>query len=152
MPRLYVHSAECLSSVARDGEHRYTRFAVMTHVALLQGWKGNVKAKHFVMSLREYFAERYDYSMYGQNIYMDQEASNAAGVDGETQNSSLPPIKLEDQWALQYINITRIRPLLEALDEDSSAFITVKEVNVFTSSRPQGWRQVPICDPTTSWL
>ena len=31
---------------------------------------------------------------------------------------------------------------MEAFDEDASGFVTIKEANNFTRSRPQGWRWV----------
>lgn len=46
----------------------------------------------------------------------------------------------EDLWSLQYISLHRIQPLIEALDDDGSTYITVTEVNSFTTSRPNGWR------------
>jgi hypothetical protein len=45
-----------------------------------------------------------------------------------------------DQWALAYIKILRVQSLLEAFDDDSTGFVTVKEANEFTSSRPKDWR------------
>jgi hypothetical protein len=48
----------------------------------------------------------------------------------------------EDQWALQYISVFRVQPLIEALDDDVSSFISIAEVNAFTSGRPHDWRYV----------
>ena len=45
-----------------------------------------------------------------------------------------------DSWALQYINVSCARSILEAFDDDASGFVTVNEVNNFTQSRPLGWR------------
>lgn len=47
-----------------------------------------------------------------------------------------------DSWAIKYINIGRAGSILEAFDDDASGFVTVKEVNDFTQSRPSGWRCV----------
>ena len=47
-----------------------------------------------------------------------------------------------DWWALQFISIKYVRSILEAFDEDASGFVTVKEANNFTRSRPLGWRWV----------
>jgi hypothetical protein len=44
-----------------------------------------------------------------------------------------------DGWASAYISILRIQPLLEAFDDDATGWISVKEVNYFTSSRPKDW-------------
>lgn len=48
----------------------------------------------------------------------------------------------DDSWALQYINVRQIQPLIEAIDDDGSSFVTVNELNEFTSCRPKGWRRV----------
>jgi hypothetical protein len=56
-----------------------------------------------------------------------------AGGDGEGIVSS-------DQWALQYIGINYVRSILEAFDDDASGFVTVKEANNLTRSRPPDWR------------
>ena len=47
-----------------------------------------------------------------------------------------------DEWALQYININYVRNIMEAFDGDASGFITIKEANDFTCSRPVDWRWV----------
>ena len=47
-----------------------------------------------------------------------------------------------DAWAIKYIDIMRVQPILEAMDDDSSGFITIGEMNRFTSSRPIDWRLV----------
>ena len=48
----------------------------------------------------------------------------------------------EDEWALEWININRLQAIIEAFDDDASGFITVEEVNYFTTSRPKEWRCV----------
>lgn len=45
-----------------------------------------------------------------------------------------------DAWAIKYIDVMWVQPILEAFDDDASGFITVTEVNRFTSSRPTDWR------------
>ena len=49
----------------------------------------------------------------------------------------------EDEWALEWININRLQAIIEAFDDDASGFITVEEVNYFTTSRPKEWRYGP---------
>ena len=53
---------------------------------------------------------------------------------------AIPATPAEDLWSLQYITVQRAQPLVEALDDDGSSFITVNEVNTFTTTRPEGWR------------
>jgi hypothetical protein len=59
----------------------------------------------------------------------------ATPISGEV----LPLRRSKDDWALQYISIYRIQPLVEALDDDVSSFVTISEVNVFTTARPEHW-------------
>ncbi len=115
----------------------------------VQGWKGSAKARHLVMALREYFAERrrltgstektrqtesHDIKPPHSQIDSTKAHQIARGTSGDA--------KIEDEWALQYISILRIQPLLEAFDDDASKFVSVAEVNAFTTARPQGWRSV----------
>ena len=48
-------------------------------------------------------------------------------------------VKGPDGWALKYINIGRAPSILEAFDDDASGFVTTREVNDFTKSRPLNW-------------
>ena len=84
-------------------------------VNLSQGWRGNVKARHFVMALKDYNIEK-------------------AGGD------SAGSLVGADKWALKYINVNRARTILEAFDDDASGFVTIQEVNTFTRARPLDWR------------
>ena len=47
-----------------------------------------------------------------------------------------------DAWAIKYFDIMRVQPILEAMNDDASGFITIGEMNRFTSSRPIDWRLV----------
>ena len=87
-----------------------------------------MKARHFVLTLRDH--------------YLEQLAAEAEGVtiEGACSNSS----SLKDAWAVKFIELSRLQPISEAFDDDASGFITISEVNRFTSSRPQGWRLVSI--------
>lgn len=46
----------------------------------------------------------------------------------------------DDRWALAYINAAYVQPILEAVDDDGTGFVSVKEVNTFVAERPDGWR------------
>ena len=79
-----------------------------------KGWRGSVKGRHFVMSLKDYYIEK------------------AAGEPDAFEGP--------DGLAITSINAARARSILEALDEDASGFVTVSEVNKFTRLRPRDWR------------
>ncbi|PBK70525.1 hypothetical protein ARMSODRAFT_1035308 [Armillaria solidipes] len=100
------------------------------------GWKGSsVKAKHLVLALHDYFTDRLK-----------------APTRSSSPISMMPPITYEtgnpinslitrdfslksksDQWTLAYLNIAHLQPILEAVDDDASGFITIKEINTFTN-------------------
>jgi hypothetical protein len=74
-----------------------------------------------------------------QDHYVEKLASEIKGVpDMSTTilNDSTNP----DAWAVNFIDVMWVQPILEAFDDDASGFITVTEVNRFTSSRPADWR------------
>ncbi|KAI0043931.1 hypothetical protein FA95DRAFT_1627537, partial [Auriscalpium vulgare] len=87
------------------------------------GWRGNVKARHFVLALRDYYLEK-----------MQDEAPKIKGItvmkDERTDT---------DAWAIKFIDVTHLQRILEAFDDDASGFITVSEMNRFTSGRPIDW-------------
>jgi hypothetical protein len=91
----------------------------------MKGWRGNVKARHFVLALRD--------------NYLEKLSSETKGVL-DMSTSSINDCTNPDGWAIKYIDIMWVQPILEAFDDDASGFITVTEVNRFTSSRPVNWR------------
>jgi hypothetical protein len=91
----------------------------------MKGWRGNVKARHFVLALRDYYLEK-----------LTSETKGVLGMGTSGIGNSTNP----DAWAIKYIDVMWVPPILEAFDDDASGFITVSEVNRFTSSRPTDWR------------
>ena len=61
-------------------------------------------------------------------------------IAGSTDAMPVSQVVVNDQWALEYMTVVRIQPLIEAIDDDVSSFITVAEVNAFTAARPSNWR------------
>jgi hypothetical protein len=43
-------------------------------------------------------------------------------------------------WLLEYIDVSHVRPIVEAMDADGSGFISVKEINQFARARPKEWK------------
>lgn len=81
-----------------------------------------MKARHFVLAFRDYYLEK-----------LTSEASRSS--------ASRDP----DAWAIKFMDVTRLQPISEAFDDDASGFITITEMNRFTSSRPIEWRSVSCC-------
>jgi hypothetical protein len=78
-----------------------------------------------VLALRDYYLEK-----------LSSETKGVLGMGTSSINTSMNP----DGWAFKYIDVNWLQPILEAFDDDASGFITVAEVNRFTSSRPADWR------------
>ena len=83
-----------------------------------------MKARHFVLALRDY--------------YLDMSTSDTQGMGINATSISLN----SDEWAIKFIDVTWLQPISEAFDDDASGFINIAEVNRFTSSRPADWRFV----------
>jgi hypothetical protein len=61
----------------------------------------------------------------------------------KTVVASVPGTQPEDDsWVLAYITVMRMQPILEAVDDDGSGFVSIKEANDFARLRPTGWRCV----------
>ena len=51
--------------------------------------------------------------------------------------------ELEDKdWALEWISLANLQPIIEAIDVDASGLITAAEINRFSMECPEGWRYV----------
>ena len=74
------------------------------------------------MTLQEYYRELYDHAAPGSQ-------------NDDRDNGS-------DQWALEYLGVTWLQPIMEAFDEDSSGYVTTSEVNKLMDMRPLSlsWR------------
>jgi hypothetical protein len=56
-----------------------------------------------------------------------------------------------DEWALNYMHVAHLQPILETIDDDGTEFISIKEINTFTSQTPKGWRYVFDFVQVVSW-
>ncbi|KAI0353281.1 hypothetical protein OH77DRAFT_1407600 [Trametes cingulata] len=116
---------ELLAKTVSSGPHDKIRDNDLHNIWREMRWRGNVKARHFVLALRDYCLERLDKLRKNEQTYAD-----CARPTNITEH---------DEWALEYISVTRLQAIVEAFDDDASGFITVAEVNTFTSSKPPGW-------------
>ncbi|KAF9444007.1 hypothetical protein P691DRAFT_712505 [Macrolepiota fuliginosa MF-IS2] len=104
------------------------------------GWRGSVKARTFVLNLHDYYADQHN------------RVSDSPTVDRSSLRSSIispasarvspipsPRGRPDDHWALSYINAAYVQSILEAVDDDGTGFISIKEVNTFIEERPVGW-------------
>lgn len=91
-----------------------------------------MKARPFVLALREHYRQLYE----AKHSAVKSDAPHTE----EMSNGALPSDGNDDEWALEWIGVSRLQAIAEAFDDDGSGFITVAEVNNFTSSRPPDWR------------
>ncbi|TFK86599.1 hypothetical protein K466DRAFT_587082 [Polyporus arcularius HHB13444] len=86
-------------------------------------WPGHVKARHFVLTLRDFYREQLEVNK--------RKKHGMEGVESRLND--------QDEWALEYINLSKLQAISEAIDDDASGFVTIAEVNQFTTSRPKDW-------------
>ncbi|KAH8987639.1 hypothetical protein EDB92DRAFT_1948471 [Lactarius akahatsu] len=110
--------------VVKGGPHERILDRSIHEIWKEMGWRGNVKARHFVLTFRDYYLEK-----------LASETQGVRGVNITSIYNSQDP----DAWAIKFIDVTRLQPILEAFDDDASGFITITEMNRFTSSRPADW-------------
>ena len=101
-----------------------------------------MKATHFVIALHDHFTAKASRKTIANTSSADVPAETVNNTDTNTDTTLSPDTSVEDSWALQYITVRLIQPLIEAIDDDGSSFVTVSELNDFTSCRPTGWRRV----------
>ncbi|KAF7296411.1 Protein kinase domain-containing protein [Mycena chlorophos] len=149
--KLEMQSRQLEDAISLTGEHIISALEDGTHKRLVdqdlqelwreQGWKGSVKARHFVLALNDYYTEKFS----AKDI-----ASAANSVAGSAPPSPIispvdgrvimpDPFAEDDRWALSYINVAHMQPILEAFDDDGTGFVSVKEANDFAMMKPRGW-------------
>jgi hypothetical protein len=55
----------------------------------------------------------------------------------------------DEDWALFYIDVVHLDPIVEAIDDDFSGFISIHEANRFAIARPKSWRYGSVPSMTT---
>ena len=125
----------------RDGTRCSYPNRILSHI-LLQGWKGSVKATNFVIALHDHFTAKVSRKTFAETSSAGVPAGTVNNINTDVDTTLLPDTSAEDSWALEHINISLVHPLIEAIDNDGSSFVTVNELNDFTSSRPEKWRRV----------
>ncbi|TFK89009.1 hypothetical protein K466DRAFT_487737 [Polyporus arcularius HHB13444] len=86
-------------------------------------WPGHVKARHFVLALRDFYREQLEVKK--RKIHGQEDVESR--------------LNDQDEWALEYISLAKVQAISEAIDDDASGFVTIAEVNQFTTSRPKDW-------------
>jgi hypothetical protein len=99
------------------------------------GWKGSVKARTFVLNLHDYYADQRN----GISTPLIDQMALPSPMSARSSWLPSPKGEIDDGWALEYINAAYVQSILEAVDDDGTGFISIKEVNTFVEERPAGW-------------
>ncbi|KAK0482728.1 hypothetical protein IW261DRAFT_1469501 [Armillaria novae-zelandiae] len=103
-------------------------------------WRGSAKARDLVLALRDYYYSRTNQSTLARQMGEIVSPTTTTENDSEASRISEAIVhSVDDQWALPYINLLRIQPLMEAFDDDVSGFVTINEANALCAGRPENW-------------
>ncbi|KAI0332934.1 hypothetical protein GY45DRAFT_365739 [Cubamyces sp. BRFM 1775] len=123
MKKVVVHEGDRVIRSVLAGPHERIVDQDMYEIWKDMRWRGIVEARHLVLAIYDYYNQRLD----------DQQHAIASGT------TPTRPIPDEDLWAVKCIDLMHLQSLMEAFDNDTSGYISVQEVNRFTTSRPKGW-------------
>ncbi|KAG6915736.1 hypothetical protein DXG01_010066 [Tephrocybe rancida] len=106
------------------------------------GWKSTVKARHFVLALRDFYLSelrvtRKEADQTSPSQVQTAQLPSPASTP-ESSDVSVSSVG-SDTWATAYVNVSYLQAISEAIDDDGSGFVNIREVNDFTTLRPQGW-------------
>ena len=127
------------------------------NIEALQGWKGSVKAQHFVLQLHDFYVNKTSshVKVRAPPIRADTvpNFSSSMPLTKQERRTAVNSVKqTDDKWTLSYINVYYLQPIREAIDDDETGFITIQEVNFFATSKPQNWTYVLFDSLLTSRL
>ena len=97
-----------------------------------------MKAKTFVLTLRDHLLADCSVANTPRSAVLPELRPDSP-MD-KPSDVTFGPERDQDSWFLKYIDVPYVRPIVEAMDEDGSGFISVKEANKFALSRPAGWK------------
>ncbi|EJD40227.1 hypothetical protein AURDEDRAFT_170608 [Auricularia subglabra TFB-10046 SS5] len=148
------HSGERLLSAIHAGPHDQLIDQDMYNMWKEMGWKRRVKGRHFVAALHDYFFDKCSANVpeaksaalvvhRGRHMLPTAPLSLTRRSISRFSGSSTPRQSweddIDDRWALRYVTLSCLRPIVEALDHDASGWVKVRDVNAFTTSRPRGY-------------
>ncbi|KAG6914434.1 hypothetical protein DXG01_000385 [Tephrocybe rancida] len=151
--KLDIQFEELENAIARQGDQIIAFFSGghkrifdlhIRHIWREMGWKGTVKSRHFVLALHDHYLGLFvKQSNFGHDVVNSEQSplphhisSNVEATHGFTPGATP---NSNDIWAAAYFNMSHIQAISEAIDHDGSGFITVQEVNDFTTSCPPKW-------------
>ncbi|KAJ3573153.1 hypothetical protein NP233_g2617 [Leucocoprinus birnbaumii] len=156
--KLKIQERNIIDVVERQGQFILSALSAGAHEKIIDvdlqalwremDWKGSVKARHFVLALRDYFMDKFSTTTPPTNglvpqLHSPQEKFISLNHPFMMLPTSQPVLHHGDAWALQYINVTYLGTISEVIDDDGTGFISIKEANNFADERPKGWGLLP---------
>ncbi|KAK0194918.1 hypothetical protein F5146DRAFT_924474 [Armillaria mellea] len=103
-------------------------------------WRSSVKAKHLVLALDDYLIDKLGALSVMSPAVSESGSPISSSIRADSVTGEFFPLRRKtDRWTLTYFNVSHVQPILEAMDDDATGFITTKEINSFTKSIPPGW-------------
>lgn len=145
---------EKMMSVFLAGSHDDILHRNLKRIWQIGGWKGSVKARHFILTLYDYYEDHRDEicdSMTASPLSALPPRSALDPPPPLQPSSALPTVNMlatmaikgrrlkHTRWALNFVNVFHLQPIIEAIDDDGTGFVTIKECNTFATDRPEGW-------------
>ncbi|PIL33406.1 hypothetical protein GSI_04028 [Ganoderma sinense ZZ0214-1] len=124
MTSVVVHEGDRVISSVLAGPHDKIIDPDLFEVWKDMRWRGIVKARHLVLAMYDYYLQKKEDQDHASDQLKTRGIRSFDGIDA---------------WTLEYIDLRHVQPIIEAFDEDTSGYVTIQEVNNFTTSRPQGW-------------
>ncbi|KAL1952244.1 hypothetical protein VTO73DRAFT_1393 [Trametes versicolor] len=106
-----IHAVE---AAVGSGSHSRIKNVDLQNLWKEMNWTGVVKGRILVHALREHYSQD----------------------DLVPASPTATEIVMSDKWTLEYLNIAWLHPILEAIDDDTSGYISVSEVNRFMQRLP----------------
>ncbi|KAF9440937.1 hypothetical protein P691DRAFT_766988 [Macrolepiota fuliginosa MF-IS2] len=121
---------KCVASILATDTHNRVTDVVLWDLWKRMGWRRSPGASKFVLCLYDYFTEHFS-----------EEESDSPSLDyQDIQTTTSLPALVDDQWALEYLSPLNIHSIMEAIDDDGTGSISIKEANFFVNDHPQDWR------------
>ncbi|KAI0356357.1 hypothetical protein OH77DRAFT_1503798 [Trametes cingulata] len=124
MTRVVVYEGDRVINTVLEGPHEKILDGDIYRVWKDMRWRGLVKARHLVLALYDHYAQQIDIQRYT--------VTTRRGI-------VQPAFSERDLWTLDFLKLTQLHSLTEVFDMDASGFVTIQEVNDFTTRRPEGW-------------
>ncbi|KAI1785570.1 hypothetical protein LXA43DRAFT_976136 [Ganoderma leucocontextum] len=103
-----------VTDAIKQGPHMKIKDLELRKIWQDMGWRGNVKARLFVLTLQDHYRDLFDNATHAEQ----------------------PGMIADDEWALNFLGLNWLRPLMEAFDDDASGYVTITEVNKLMDMRP----------------